>query len=287
MTAEFGVRLAEQLSTRGRLCVGVDPHPSILQAWGLTPDVAGLASCVRTMIETLGDVVAVFKPQLALFEAHGAAGLGVLERFVAAADKAGAMVIMDAKRGDIGSTMDAYARAYLADDSPLAGDALTVSPFLGFGSLTPAIQLAEATGRGLYVLCRTSNPEGAQVQNALVGERTVAQVMIDEVNQANAGRDPGPFGLVIGGTHTHLDVDLEGFTGSILVPGIGAQGGSVESLGRLFGAAAHRILPTSSRDIMAAGPDPQALRTKVADTVALTAVLDSSPSDSTPGSGNR
>lgn len=273
MTAEFGVRLVEQIARRGRLCVGIDPHPSLLQAWGLPVDVAGLASCVRTMIETLGDQVAVFKPQIALFEAHGSAGLAVLERFLAAADRAGALVIMDAKRGDIGSTMDAYARAFLTDDSPLAADALTVSPFLGYGSLTPAIQLAEATGRGLYVLCRTSNPEGGQVQLARSGERTVAQVMVDEVNATNAGRDPGPIGLVIGGTHRELDVELTGFTGSVLVPGIGAQGGSVDALRRLFGPATARVLPTSSREIMGAGPDPQPLRDKVAQTIAATDAL--------------
>ncbi|MDO5682790.1 MAG: orotidine-5'-phosphate decarboxylase [Propionibacteriaceae bacterium] len=268
--SDFGARLAAQVAERGRLCVGVDPHPQILQEWGLTVDAAGVAECAQRMVEALGDLVAVFKPQSALFEAYGSAGIGVLERFLAAADKAGAMVIMDAKRGDIGSTMAGYARAYLSNDSPLAADALTVSPYLGFGSLTPAIQLAEATGRGLYVLCRTSNPEGGQVQLAEAGGRSVAQMMVDEVNTANGDRDPAPFGLVIGGTLPTLDVDLTGFTGSILVPGIGAQGGTVEGLTELFGAAAGRVLPTSSREIMAAGPDPDSLRRAV---VALTAEL--------------
>lgn len=274
MTAEFGVRLAEQVASRGRLCVGVDPHPAILEGWGLTPDAAGLGACVHTMVDALGDLVAVFKPQIAMFEAHGAAGLSVLERFLAAADKAGALVIMDAKRGDIGSTMQAYAQAYLSDDSPLAADALTVSPYLGFGSLAPAIELADATGRGLYVLGRTSNPEGAQVQLARTGRRSVAQLMVDEVNRVNGGRDPGPFGLVIGGTLDRLDIDLRAFTGSILVPGIGAQGGSVAGLAQLFGPAAARVLPTSSRAIMGAGPDPDALRAKVAETIAQSAALD-------------
>lgn len=264
--SDFGVRLAEQIATRGRLCVGVDPHPQILQDWGLTVDAAGVAECAQRMVEALGDVVAVFKPQIALFEAYGSAGIGVLERFLAAADRAGALVIMDAKRGDIGSTMAGYAHAFLSNGSALAADALTVSPYLGFGSLTPAIQLAEATGRGLYVLCRTSNPEGGDVQLARTADgRSVAQLMVDEVNAANAGRDPGPFGLVIGGTLPQLDVDLTGFTGSILVPGIGAQGGTVEGLTRLFGTASARVLPTSSREIMSAGPDAESLRRAVSD----------------------
>ncbi|WP_425308982.1 orotidine-5'-phosphate decarboxylase [Ammonicoccus fulvus] len=273
MSDGFGVRLAEQIANRGRLCVGVDPHPAMLQAWGLPVDVAGLSEMTRGMVDALGDLVAVFKPQSAMFEAFGSAGIGVLERFLAAADKAGAMVIMDAKRGDIGSTMDAYARAYLSDDSPLAADALTVNPFLGFGSLTPAIQLAEATGRGLYVLCRTSNPEGGEVQLAQGGGRTVAQMMIDQVNHANAGRDPGPLGLVIGGTLPRLDVDLTQFTGSILVPGIGAQGGTVAGLSGLFGGATARVLPTSSREVMGAGPDAESLRRAATQLITTTAGL--------------
>lgn len=273
MSDGFGVRLAEQIANRGRLCVGVDPHPAMLQAWGLPVDVAGLSEMAKGMVDALGDLVAVFKPQSAIFEAFGSAGIGVLERFLAAADKAGAMVIMDAKRGDIGSTMDAYARAYLSDDSPLAADALTVNPFLGFGSLTPAVQLAEATGRGLYVLCRTSNPEGGQVQLARGDGGSVAQQMVDAVNHANGDRDPGPLGLVIGGTLPQLDVDLSGFTGSILVPGIGAQGGTVAGLSALFGTATARVLPTSSREVMAAGPDAESLRQAATGLIATTAEL--------------
>lgn len=273
MSDGFGVRLAEQIANRGRLCVGVDPHPAMLRAWGLPVDVAGLAEMARGMVDALGDLVAVFKPQSAMFEAFGSAGIGVLERFLAAADRAGAMVVMDAKRGDIGSTMDAYARAYLSDDSPLAADALTVNPFLGFGSLTPAIQLAEATGRGLYVLCRTSNPEGGAVQLAHDGSRSVAQMMVDGVNHANGERDPGPLGLVIGGTLPRLDVDLAGFSGSILVPGIGAQGGTVDGLSALFGAVTNRVLPTSSREVMSAGPDADSLRRAAGELIATTAAL--------------
>lgn len=259
--SDFGDRLAEQIAARGRLCIGVDPHPAILQAWGLPVDATGAAECARVMVEVLGDLAPIFKPQSALFEAYGSAGVSVLERFLTAARAAGALVIMDAKRGDIGSTMAGYATAYLSGDSPLAADALTVSPYLGFGSLRPAIELAEQTGRGLYVLCRTSNPEGGEVQLARTADgRTVAQVMVDAVNEANAGRDLGPFGLVIGGTLPSLDVDLTEFTGTILSPGIGAQGGTIEGLTRLFGSAASQVLPNSSREIMSAGPDPDALR---------------------------
>lgn len=260
MTEPFGVRLAAAVQERGRLCVGIDPHPQLLDAWGLTQDAAGLESFSRDVVSALGDRVAIFKPQSAFFEAFGSAGIAVLERVLADIRSAGALSLLDAKRGDIGSTMAGYARAYLDDASPLAADALTVSPYLGFGSLAPAIDAARASGRGLYVLCRTSNPEGGQVQLAAADGRSVAQSIIDECHTANGADDPGSFGLVIGGTLAELGVDLTGFTGSILVPGIGAQGGTVDSLATLFGPAYPRVLPAASREVLSAGPDPDALR---------------------------
>ncbi|GAB3623153.1 orotidine-5'-phosphate decarboxylase [Mariniluteicoccus endophyticus] len=265
MTESYGARLQAAVAARGNLCVGIDPHPSMLEAWGLALDPPGLERCARGMVEALGDRVAVFKPQSAMFEAFGSAGIAVLERVVADCREAGAMILLDAKRGDIGSTMAAYASAYLTPASPLEVDALTVNPFLGFGSLQPAVDAANAHGKGLYVLCRTSNPEGGEVQSADAGGRTVGQVVVDSCRAANGDAEVGPFGLVVGGTHSELDVDLSGFNGSILVPGIGAQGGTLESLQALFGDAYARILPTTSRDIMRAGPDADALRARFAE----------------------
>ena len=118
------------------------------------------------MVEALGEMVPVFKPQSAFFEAYGSAGIAVLERTLADIEAAGALSLLDVKRGDIGSTMDAYAAAYLTDGSPLAADAITLSPYLGFGSLAGAIALADEAGRGVYVLALTSNPEGPQIQHA-------------------------------------------------------------------------------------------------------------------------
>lgn len=262
----FGARLQRAIEQRGRLCVGIDPHPAILEAWGLPVDVRGLERCARQMVAAVGDQVAAFKPQSALFEVFGSAGIAVLERVLSDIRGAGALSILDAKRGDIGSTMAAYARAYLGD-GPMAADALTVSPYLGFGSLQPAVEMARDHGRGLFVLCRTSNPEGTQVQLARTGERTVAQLIADECTAANQSLDPGPFGLVIGGTRDSLGLAVESFNGHILVPGIGAQGGTIAGLRALFGPAAARVLPTSSRDIMGSGPQVPALREKVARTL--------------------
>ena len=164
-------RLADRTNQRGTLCVGIDPHPGLLKAWGLDVNAAGLETFARRVVEVLGERVAVFKPQSAFFEAHGSAGVAVLERVLADIAGAGALSLLDVKRGDIGSTMAAYADAYLADGSPLAADAITVSPYLGFGSLQPAFDRAHATGRGVYVLARTSNPEGHEVQLALGEDR--------------------------------------------------------------------------------------------------------------------
>ncbi|MGW5054658.1 orotidine-5'-phosphate decarboxylase [Actinokineospora sp. NPDC004072] len=256
----FGARLAQTVAARGALCVGIDPHPALLAAWGLPGDASGLERFALTCVEALAGEVAVLKPQSAFFEAHGSRGVAVLERLIAEARAAGALVLVDAKRGDIGSTMTAYAQAYLSDGSPLAGDAVTLSPYLGFGSLEPAIAAAEATGRGVFVLALTSNPEGAQVQRAESGGKSVAQAVVDEATARNAGVEPlGPVGLVIGATLTATGVDLSALNGPILAPGVGAQGAGPADLARLFGKGRH-VLPTSSRDVLRHGPDAGALR---------------------------
>jgi orotidine-5'-phosphate decarboxylase len=273
MRAPFGARLTTAVSMRGPLCVGVDPHPSLLTDWDLPVSPAGLERFALTCVEALAGEIAVLKPQSAFFEAFGSAGVAVLERFIAEAKQAGALVLLDVKRGDIGSTMAAYAQAYLADGSPLAADAVTVSPFLGFGSLEPAIDLAEQTGRGLFVLTLTSNPEGASVQRAVSGERTVAQAIVDHAAGRNAGRSPlGPVGLVIGATVGHTGLDLSAHHGAILAPGFGAQGGTVADLRTVFGDDLRHVLPSSSREVLRRGPDVAALRAaalKVRDSLAI------------------
>jgi len=264
---DFQTRLAAVCATRGRLCVGVDPHGATLAGWGLDDDLGGLERFSRGLVAALADQVAVFKPQSGFFEAYGPRGLDVLARVLGDIAAAGAVSILDVKRGDIGSTMAAYARAYLSDGAELAADAITVSPYLGFGSLTPAVELAAQTGRGVFVLARTSNPEGAQVQDALAGGISVAQSIVDQAATANTKLGAGVVHLVLGATHAELGVDLAGFDGWVLAPGIGAQGGRMSDLARLFGAAVERVLPSASREVAAAGPDQQALRQRTAELV--------------------
>lgn len=257
----FGARVSDGIAARGRLCAGIDPHPSLLTDWGLSDDPSGLEKFALGATEALATEVAVVKPQSAFFERHGAAGIAVLERTIATAQAAGALVLLDVKRGDIGSTVTAYADAYLRDASPLAADAITVSPYLGFGSLRPFLDAARESGRGVFVLALTSNPEGGQVQRAVgVDGRLVAQEMIDAAAAENTDATPlGSIGLVVGATVGELGADLSHLNGPVLVPGFGAQGGTSADIDRLFGDLP-AVLPSSSRGLLATGPDPTALR---------------------------
>ena len=265
MTEAYGVRLAKAVAERGPLCVGIDPHPSLLDAWDLPRTAAGLEQMARGMVEALGPQVAVFKPQSAFFEAYGSAGIAVLERTLTDIAAAGALSLLDVKRGDMSTSMAAYAAAYLADGSPLAADAITVSPYLGFGSLTGAIDLALQHDRGVYVLALTSNPEGPQFQHARVDDgRMVGQVVVEEAARYNPAGEVGSVGVVVGATIGRTGVDFSTLHGSILAPGIGAQGATAADLAEVFGPATSLVLPSVSREAMSAGPDPAALRATTA-----------------------
>ncbi|WP_338857535.1 orotidine-5'-phosphate decarboxylase [Gordonia hongkongensis] len=254
----FGGRYTKAVAERGRLCAGIDPHAALLEEWGLSVDIDGLSAFADICVEALGPVAAVIKPQVAFFEPFGSAGFAVLERVIAGCREAGALVIADAKRGDIGSTMAAYAQAWLSESSPLCADSVTASPYLGYESLRPALDLARSGERGVFVLARTSNPEGGELQRAQVGERTVAQSIVDAAAAENDGT--ATVGLVVGATREH-GLDLAGLRGPILAPGLGAQGATAADLPIVFeGADPAWVLPASSRGVLRAGPDPIALR---------------------------
>jgi orotidine-5'-phosphate decarboxylase len=262
MTDRFGARLRAAMDALGPLCVGIDPHPSLLARWGLSDDVKGLEAFGRTAGEALAGRVAAIKPQSAFFERFGSRGIAVLESVIRQLRGSGSLVILDVKRGDIGSTAAAYADAYLDPGSPLCADAITVSPYLGFGSLAPIIDKAQQNGLGAFVLALTSNPEGAMVQRAVeAGGRSVAQAVIDEISQVNAGVSPmGDVGAVIGATVGQTGLSLIDLNGPILAPGLGAQGGRAEDLRAVFGDALSLVLPSWSREVLSAGPDVSALR---------------------------
>jgi orotidine-5'-phosphate decarboxylase len=258
----FGVRLRAATDARGPLCVGIDPHAALLRDWGVGDDLAGLERFVRTVIDALADRVAVFKPQVAFFERFGSHGMAVLESAIGQVRSAGALVLLDAKRGDIGSTVAAYAEAYLDPSSPMRADAITANPYLGVSALAPLFDTARVHGGGVFVIARTSNPEADTVQNArTVAGGTVAQHVVDEIAQLNEGADTlGSFGVVVGATVGDNGLDLSGLRGPILAPGLGAQGATAAGLRAVFGAALPAVLPTYSREVLRAGPDVAALR---------------------------
>ncbi len=264
----FGDRLRAAMDTHGPFCPGIDPHRALLEAWDLPDTVEGLERFALTCVEAFGGAVACVKPQAAFFERFGSRGVAVLERTLAGLRDAGTLSLLDAKRGDIGTTMAGYAEAYLSEASPLRADAVTVSPYLGSGSLRPALDLAAATGRGVFVLTLTSNPEGVDVQHALSGRRPVAASMVEGAAADNAAARAegrlGSVGLVVGATVgsavSDLGLDLVGSGSPLLAPGLGAQGGTVAGLRTTFGDAMPQVLGTSSREVLSAGPDVAALR---------------------------
>lgn len=271
MSAPFGARLADAMDRFGPLCVGIDPHPGLLAAWGLADDAEGLRRFALTVVEALTGEVAALKPQAAFFERHGSRGIAVLEEVLAAVRGEATQVVLDAKRGDIGSTMSGYGDAYLAAGAPLACDALTVSPYLGVGALSPAVQAAVANGRGLFVLALTSNPEGPGVQHARAAEgEAVAAGVARQVAALNASAleaapaPLGPFGLVVGATVgdavRRLGIDLAAVRGPLLAPGVGAQGAGATELADVFGAARRAVLASTSRAVLDAGPTVGSLR---------------------------
>ena len=259
----FGDRLAAAMDEYGPLCVGIDPHPSLLQAWGLEDSAESLRTFTTAVYEGCAPYVAALKPQVALFERHGSAGLAVLEELFARAAEDRVLIVADAKRGDIGSTMKAYADAWLGTSSPLGTDSVTLSPYLGFESLRPALDAATTNQRGTFVLALTSNPEGKSVQHVGKAEDTgaVAKQVIAAAtaeNTAQTWERMGSCGLVVGATVgealKELAIDLSTFNGPILSPGYGAQGASAEDLYRIFAGVESQVLVNSSRGVLSAGP---------------------------------
>ena len=263
-TEGFAARVARAVAATGPMCAGIDPSAELLGAWGLPDSADGVRAFGIACVEAFAGVVPVVKPQVAFFERMGSGGMAALEEVLAAARESGLLTIADGKRGDIGSTMDAYASAWLDPASPLVADAMTVMPYMGLGALRPALDLAAAGGRGVIVVTRSSNPEGRGLQTAVTAAGpTVEDQLLAEVAALNAGGLPaaGTVGVVIGATLEPSGFDLGGLGGVVLAPGMGAQGGTAADAGRLFGSCAPgTVLPSTSRGLLAHGPGVGALR---------------------------
>jgi orotidine-5'-phosphate decarboxylase len=264
----FADRFLALAGARSPLCLGIDPSVDLLDLWGLPRSVDGLERFCAGVVEAMGDQVAIVKPQSAFFEQFGPEGMAVLARVVRQVQDRGALALIDCKRGDIGSTLTGYAQAMLGHDSPFGGDAMTVTAYLGFGALKPLLDFAVQKNAGVFVVVRSSNPEGKALQTARLADgRTVATGVADEIGAYNAPHGPvGPVGAVMGatiddpdtGTLSHLSNAL------ILAPGIGAQGATFDDLNRNFRPAIDRVLPAVSRGILSAGPSPSRLRDAIA-----------------------
>jgi len=257
----FAQRLVAAVASAGPLCAGIDPSAALLESWGLPDDPSGLDAFCERCVEAFAGVIPAIKPQVAFFERHGASGLGALERLIASARAAGLLCICDAKRGDMDSTMAAYAEAWAADTSALAADAVTATPFLGLGSLEPLLEVAGQNGRGVFVVVRSSNPEGRGIQEAVMSD---GQSVEDSLLRALAGRNGegslGSIGAVIGATLAPSGFELSQFNGPFLAPGVGFQGGGAAEVARLFkGCAAGSVLPSASRSLLSLGPSVDAL----------------------------
>ncbi len=263
----FGARLARVVEKRGRLCVGIDPHAALLASWGLPDSAAGVREFGLRVVEASAGTAGIVKPQIGFFERHGSAGFAALEEVLAAARAAELLVIADVKRGDVGSSVDAYGQAWLTPGSPFEADAMTAVAYQGVGSLDGVLAQASTHGKGVFVLAATSNPEATDVQTAQVQSgpqqgRTVAAATIAELQArrtaSSAAAPLDEFGVVVGAT---VDLSSYGLTPEdlartpILAPGFGHQGASFAELPALFGPALTAVIASASRSILAAGPD--------------------------------
>lgn len=263
----FGERLAARVRRLGPTCVGLDPFldrvPGVVPGQPREETADRVRAFCQGVVEVAAPLVAAVKPQVAFFEALGAPGWKALEDVVRAAKAQDLVVVLDAKRGDIGSTAEAYAKALLDDDGPLGADAVTLSPYLGPESLAP-FALRTAAGKGLFVLVRTSNP-GAGPWQTDVAERVAAWV------HAHApGPGTGDVGAVVAATLPGDEVARWRAAmphAWFLVPGFGAQGAGVEAIRPHFRPDGTGALVTSSREVLypRAGTDGEGFREGVRD----------------------
>jgi orotidine-5'-phosphate decarboxylase len=264
MADAFSARLAAAALGHGPLVWGLDPSAAVLSAWGLEDSAEGLGRFAELAVEAAAGSIALVKPQSAFYERHGWQGVRVLQQLVAEARSAGLLVIVDAKRGDVGSTNDAYAEAYLGPGAPLECDALTVHPYLGFDAMDSFVRRAHESGSCLLVVTRSSNPEGRALQSAVTAAgASVEADLLAGIAAANARLAPGevgPVGAVIGPTHIQPALDLAAVNGLFLAPGVGAQGATLADVARVFAACPDRVMPSVSRSLLSAGPDRARLR---------------------------
>jgi orotidine-5'-phosphate decarboxylase len=263
MPLTFASRFAAVRRAQGPLVFGLDPSAGLLELWGLGDSADGLDQFADLALQASSGTVGLIKPQSAFYERHGWRGIRTLQRLIADARGEGLLVILDVKRGDVGSTNDAYAQAYLGKDAPLAADAITVHPYLGLAAMGSYVTAAAESGSCLLVVTRSSNPEGRAVQAAVSGACSVEQQLLLDIGVLNARLAPGqlgPVGAVVGPARLPPELDLAAANGLFLAPGVGAQGATPADVAHVFRACPDRVMPSASRSLLSAGPDPARLR---------------------------
>ena len=264
MPDPFAARFAAARSGLGPLVWGLDPSKAVLDRWGIGDSPDGLDRFVDIAVEAADGTVGLIKPQAAFYERHGWRGIQSLSRLVAEARSAKLLVILDAKRGDVGSTNEAYAEAYLGPGAPIEVDALTVHPYLGLGAMGSFFTRAHQAGSCVLVVTRSSNPEGRAVQASYDDSgRSVETALLQEIAALNTALAPGeigPVGAVVAPTHMAPTLDLNGAHALFLAPGVGTQGATPADVANVFSSCPDRVMPSASRSLLHSGPDVSTLR---------------------------
>jgi orotidine-5'-phosphate decarboxylase len=255
--------LLETFKTKGQLCVGIDPSTDQLRSWGLPNSAGGVRSFSQSLLDSAQDSVGIVKFQVGFFEQFGPEGFSVLSELLTDATSRELLVIADAKRGDIGSTMSGYAQAWLSKEAPFVCDALTVSPYLGPDSFAETANVAIENDRGLFVLAATSNPEASSLQSSKRNEKTVARSVLDFADSFSSG-SLGSIGVVVGATLDDEEIGLDFSVGlgiPVLVPGFGAQGANLSKARRILSAYADTAICNVSR--LVAGTSREGLTSRI------------------------
>jgi orotidine-5'-phosphate decarboxylase len=260
----FARRFAAARAEHGPLVFGLDPSADLLDSWGLGDSAEGLDRFADIVLAAADGLVGLVKPQSAFYERHGWRGVRTLQRLVSGARSAGLLVILDIKRGDVATTNDAYAEAYLGKGAPLAADAITVHPYLGLGAMDAFVSRATDSGSCVLIVIRSSNPDGRRIQAALAADGvSVEQQLLRDIGALNARLAPGkigPVGAVVGPTQRRPVLDLSAANCLFLAPGVGAQGATAADVAAVFAACPDRVMPSASRSVLSAGPDVGRLR---------------------------
>jgi orotidine-5'-phosphate decarboxylase len=271
-TVSFARRFAAIRAAQGPLVFGLDPSADLLDSWGLGDSADGLDGFADIVLAAAAGPVGLVKPQSAFYERHGWRGVRTLQRLIADARSAGLLVVLDIKRGDVGSTNDAYAEAYLGKGAPLAADAITVHPYLGLGAMSSFVSRAADSGSCLLVVTRSSNPDGRVIQAAAAAPGiSVEQRLLRDIGALNARLAPGevgPVGAVVSPTHLQPGLDLAAANCLFLAPGVGAQGATPADVAAVFAGCPDRVMPSASRSLLSAGPDVGRLRAALSELAA-------------------